>query len=211
MLGLPLSANGEDSKINKHKIIKTSEDSVMGIKDTFDKFKKGGVEDETIDEMYGSDMYDDYGYGYDDGSAEAGADQDYGGYQDSMGASGMGSSYNNSNPTGGISIGGASLEMKVVKPENFDSVPQIADHLLNKCTVVLNLENTNKETARRLIDFLSGVAYSIDGNLRKIASNAYVITPNNVDVDDAKLSGGKKAASSEEQTEQPAGRQFGDF
>ena len=181
----------------------------MGIKDTFDRFKKNGVEDETIDEMYGNDMYDDYGY-YEDGGADSGSEQDFGGYQEPMGG-GIGSSYNNSNPTGGISIGGTALEMKVVKPENFDSVPQIADHLLNKCTVVLNLENTNKETARRLIDFLSGVAYSIDGSLRKIASNAYVITPANVDVDDAKLSGGKKAASSEEQTEQTAGRQFGEL
>ncbi len=88
---------------------------------------------------------------------------------------------------GGISLSGAALELKVVKPQHFESVPQIADHLLNKRTVVLNLENTNKETARRLIDFLSGVAYSIDGSLKKIASNAYVITPSNVDVGDAQL------------------------
>ncbi len=88
---------------------------------------------------------------------------------------------------GGISLSGTALELKVVKPEHFESVPQIADHLLNKRTVVLNLENTNKETARRLIDFLSGVAYSIDGSLKKIASNAYVITPSNVDVGDAQL------------------------
>ena len=103
-------------------------------------------------------------------------------------------------PMGGISLSGAALEMKVVKPETFDSVPQIADHLLNKHTVVLNLENTNKETARRLIDFLSGVAYSIDGSLKKIASNAYVITPSNVDVGEAKLT--KKAAP--KQPEKPA-------
>lgn len=87
----------------------------------------------------------------------------------------------------GISLSGTALELKVVKPQHFESVPQIADHLLNKRTVVLNLENTNKETARRLIDFLSGVAYSIDGSLKKIASNAYVITPSNVDVGDAML------------------------
>ena len=90
---------------------------------------------------------------------------------------------------GGISLSGTgtALEMKVVKPQQFDSVSQIADHLLNKRTVVLNLENTTKETARRLIDFLSGVAYSIDGSIKKIATNAYVITPNNVDVGDAQL------------------------
>ncbi len=83
---------------------------------------------------------------------------------------------------GGINIGGSALQMKVIRPESFGSVNQIADHLLSQRTVVLNLEATNKETARRLIDFLSGVAYSIDGSLKRIANNAYIITPSNVDV-----------------------------
>jgi len=87
----------------------------------------------------------------------------------------------------GISLSGTSLEIKVVKPQNFNSVSQIADHLLNKRTVIMNLEDTNKETARRLIDFLSGVAYSIDGALKKLGTNAYIITPSNVDVGDAQL------------------------
>ncbi|MCI8387476.1 MAG: cell division protein SepF [Clostridiales bacterium] len=82
----------------------------------------------------------------------------------------------------GMSVSGSSLELKVVKPERFDAVPQIANHLLNRRTVVLNLEETNKETARRLLDFLSGVAYSINGNLKRVANNTYVITPCNVDV-----------------------------
>lgn len=86
-------------------------------------------------------------------------------------------------PKSGMNVSGtASLELKVVRPKEFDSVPQIADHLLNRRTVVLNLEETNKETARRVIDFLSGVAYSLDGQLKKVASNTYVITPPNVDV-----------------------------
>lgn len=82
----------------------------------------------------------------------------------------------------GMSLNGSAIELKVVKPDRFENVSQIADHLLNKRTVVLNLESTNKETARRLIDFLSGVAYSIDGQLKRVANNAYVITPNNVDI-----------------------------
>ena len=71
--------------------------------------------------------------------------------------------------------------------KQFDSVTQIADHLLNKRTIVLNLEDTNKETARRLIDFLSGIAYSIDGQLKRVANNTFVITPNNVDVSGEQL------------------------
>jgi cell division inhibitor SepF len=77
---------------------------------------------------------------------------------------------------------GSSIEMKVVKPDRLDAVTQIADHLLDRKTILLNLEDTNRETARRLIDFLNGVAYAINGNLKKVANCTYVITPSNVDV-----------------------------
>ncbi len=87
----------------------------------------------------------------------------------------------------GMQVSGSSIELKVVKPERFDNVLQIANHLLNRRTVVLNLEDTNKETARRLLDFLSGVAYSINGNLKRVANNTYVITPCNVEVSDGPL------------------------
>jgi len=83
---------------------------------------------------------------------------------------------------GGISLSGQNIRMKIVRPKVFGDGSQIARFLLNKCTIFLNLENTNKETARRLIDFLSGVAFSIDGTIKKVANNAYVITPSNVDV-----------------------------
>ena len=82
----------------------------------------------------------------------------------------------------GMSLNGNALELKVIRPDRFESVSQIADHLLNRRTVVLNLEATNKETSRRIIDFLSGVAYSISGNLKRVANNTFVITPCNVDV-----------------------------
>ena len=75
-----------------------------------------------------------------------------------------------------------SIEMKVVKPEGIEAVGQIADQLLDRKTILLNLEDTNKETARRLIDFLHGVAYAIGGNLKKVANCTYVITPSNVDI-----------------------------
>lgn len=181
----------------------------MGI---MDKIKKVATGEDNYDEMYGNDIYDDYGYNvFTESGEENGDDQGYAPAA-SYGPETGSMSFGNAAPTGGISIGGASLEMKVVKPEHFESVPQIADHLLNKRTVVLNLENTNKETARRLIDFLSGVAYSIDGSLKKIASNAYVITPNNVDVGDAQLkSGARPAAPKAEETAEVASEQFGDM
>jgi len=72
--------------------------------------------------------------------------------------------------------------MKVVTPSSYDSVTQIADLLLSHKTVLLNLEKTNKETAKRLIDFLSGVAYALSGEVQKVADNTYAITPSNVAV-----------------------------
>lgn len=84
--------------------------------------------------------------------------------------------------TGTVSASRSSIEMKVVTPTKFDAVTQIADLLLEKKTVLLNLENTNKETAKRLIDFLSGVAYALDGDVQKVADNTFAVTPHNVAV-----------------------------
>ena len=84
----------------------------------------------------------------------------------------------------GTNVMGSAIEMKVVKPKEFDAVADIANLLLDGNTVLLNLEDTNKETTRRLIDFMTGVAYAINGDLRRIANNTYVETPNNVKVSD---------------------------
>ena len=74
------------------------------------------------------------------------------------------------------------LKVVLVKPERFENASEIADHLREKRTVVLNLESTNKDIARRLIDFLSGVAYAGDGKIKKVSANTYIITPYSVDV-----------------------------
>ena len=74
------------------------------------------------------------------------------------------------------------LQVVLVKPERFENAAEIADHLREKHTVVLNLESTNKDIARRLVDFLSGVAYAQDGKIKKVAVNTYIITPYNVDL-----------------------------
>ena len=162
----------------------------MGI---MDKIKRATGTDEQYDDIYDNEYYD----GFDDYAdpADNAQTQNIGGdsYGSAQTAGGIGGSPFGAQTTaytpaaGGISLSGSAIEMKVVKPESFDSVTQIADHLIKKRTVVLNLEKANKETARRLVDFLSGVAYSIEGSLTKIAANAYVITPSNVDVGDAQL------------------------
>ena len=74
------------------------------------------------------------------------------------------------------------LQVVLVKPEKFEDASAIADHLREKRTVVLNLESTNKEIARRLLDFLSGVAYANEGKIKKVAISTYIITPYNVDI-----------------------------
>ena len=75
------------------------------------------------------------------------------------------------------------LKVVLVKPERFENASEIADHLKDKRTVVLNLESTNKDIARRLIDFLSGVAYAGEGKIKKVSTNTYIITPYHVDLE----------------------------
>ena len=77
---------------------------------------------------------------------------------------------------------GVQLQVILVKPDRFDQVSEIADHLRAKEAVVLNLENTTKDIARRLVDFLSGVAYALDGKIKKVAVSTYLITPYNVSI-----------------------------
>jgi cell division inhibitor SepF len=74
------------------------------------------------------------------------------------------------------------LSVVLVKPERFENAAEIADHLREKRTVVLNLESTNKDIARRLLDFLSGVAYANEGKIKKVANSTYIITPFNVEI-----------------------------
>lgn len=74
------------------------------------------------------------------------------------------------------------VQVVLSKPERFEQAAEIADHLREKRTVVMNLETTNKDVARRLVDFLSGVAYANDGKIKKVAINTYIITPYNVDI-----------------------------
>ena len=74
------------------------------------------------------------------------------------------------------------LQVVLVKPERFEDASSIADHLNSKRTVVLNLESANKDISRRLIDFLSGVAYANNGQIKRVANSTYIITPYNVDI-----------------------------
>ena len=77
----------------------------------------------------------------------------------------------------------AKLQVGIFKPERFgEETRSIADELTKTHTVVLNLEDTNKDMARRILDFLSGVAYANRGKIKRVATNTYIIIPSNVDL-----------------------------
>ena len=76
----------------------------------------------------------------------------------------------------------SNIELKVVRPTSFEEVGDIADYLIDGCTVVLNLELLDNVQTVRMLDFLNGVTYSTDGEIKNVAKNTYIITPHNVDV-----------------------------
>ena len=76
----------------------------------------------------------------------------------------------------------AQMQVVLVKPDRYDDVTSIADHLNDKKTVVLNLEAADRDLSRRIVDFLSGATYANHGNMRKISKGTFLIVPNGVDM-----------------------------
>ncbi len=81
-------------------------------------------------------------------------------------------------------IEGSNIELKVVRPESFEEVSTIADYLLEGCTVVLNMELVDRSTTIRMLDFLNGVTYTMDGEIKNVAPNTFIITPSGIDIRD---------------------------
>ena len=80
------------------------------------------------------------------------------------------------------SASGGNMEVCVVKPTSVDDSREITETLLAGRTVILNLEGMDLEIAQRIIDFISGAAFAISGNLQKISSYIFLVTPTNVDI-----------------------------
>ncbi len=74
------------------------------------------------------------------------------------------------------------VQVVLAHPEKFEGVTKIADHLNNKRTVVLNLEATQRDVARRIVDFLYGAAYANGGEIRRVAASTFIIIPHNVNI-----------------------------
>lgn len=77
---------------------------------------------------------------------------------------------------------GNQFKMIVAQPNTFDDAKDICDHLKSNKPVVINLEGIEKHDAQRIIDFLSGSIYALDGSIQKVSSDIFVIAPNSVDV-----------------------------
>lgn len=68
------------------------------------------------------------------------------------------------------------------EPRVYDEVQEIADHLKNRKTVVINLQRVNSDQGLRIVDFLSGTVYAIGGDINKLGANTFICTPENVDI-----------------------------
>ena len=85
-------------------------------------------------------------------------------------------------PKSNSSIEGNNIELKVVRPESMEEIFTIADYLINGCTVVLNLEELDKESVTRLLDFLNGVTYTTGGEVKNVSPNTFIITPTGINI-----------------------------
>ncbi|MCX7923242.1 MAG: cell division protein SepF [Clostridia bacterium] len=74
------------------------------------------------------------------------------------------------------------FKVVIMQPDNFDDAQDICDHLKNKKPVVINLEGVEKGDAQRIIDFLSGSVYALEGSIQKVTNGIFLIAPNNVDI-----------------------------
>lgn len=74
------------------------------------------------------------------------------------------------------------VRVAVSDPRSFEEVAGIADNLKNRCSVVINLEQVDAELARRIVDFLSGATYALNGNMQKVGNGIFLFVPSNVDI-----------------------------
>ena len=73
-------------------------------------------------------------------------------------------------------------EVVLFRPGNFNDTSKAADDLRNRKAVIVNMENVDKAMARRVVDFLSGCVYALDGDVKKIAQSAYLFCPHNMEI-----------------------------
>ncbi len=85
-------------------------------------------------------------------------------------------------PVGGNGRGGGDIQVHLVIPKSFNDAQQIADQFKDAIPVILNLQGTDTDLSKRLIDFASGLTYALDGGMQRIADKVFLLTPRNVEV-----------------------------
>jgi cell division inhibitor SepF len=85
-------------------------------------------------------------------------------------------------PTHAPAQSGASVRVHLVLPRSFNDAQQIADKFKEAIPVILNLQSSDQELSKRLIDFASGLTYALDGGMQRIADKVFLLTPRNVEV-----------------------------
>ncbi len=100
--------------------------------------------------------------------------------------------------------GGSSMELKMVSPTQFSEMPAIARDLMNSRTIVINMEKTSTDIMRRMMDFLSGVAFCVGGQIQPITKQTYIITPGNVDVSSEQFKAQQQPQSAQEGAQESA-------
>ena len=78
--------------------------------------------------------------------------------------------------------GRADVQVHLVVPRNFNDAQQVADHFKESIPVILNLQGSDTELSKRLIDFASGLTYALEGGMQRIADKVFLLTPRNVEV-----------------------------
>lgn len=76
----------------------------------------------------------------------------------------------------------APMKVVLVEPVSYDDVQNICDNLKSKKPIIINFENIEKDTARRMVDFISGAVYALDGNIQKVSNGIVLVAPSNVDI-----------------------------
>lgn len=93
-----------------------------------------------------------------------------------------------------VNLGSPQPQLISVKPVTFaEAAAEIADHIREHRSVILNLDETEKSEARRILDFVSGAAYVLDGKVRRVSEKSYIVAPNNVDVSGDFMNDGENA------------------
>ncbi len=91
---------------------------------------------------------------------------------------------NSSKKNNVVNIHSAAQPIKVVlmEPTNYDDVQDICNNLKSKKPIIVNFENVDKELAKRMVDFISGAVYALDGTIQKVSNGIVVVAPSNVDI-----------------------------